>query len=463
MTISTTTSRKSFTGAGTTGPFAFPYTLLAQADLVVLSVNNATGVSTLLVLNTDYTLAGSADSVGRYVAGANISTTVAVAAGTTLVAYTDPALTQTLDLVENDPLPAEQIEKAFDHDVLLEQRTRDLQLRSLHLPDSDSSGVSMELPGVTVRASSFLGFDSTGAPVAYAGVPSAIVSSAMAPVVSAASLVAARAAMGTVPGSNNFARTDAGNTFAGAQIVTGNFTVQKTLPIIAASSNGANGDSAQFTWTSKTAGGASTVWTVGTNITGTSNELEEYNNTAAITARAMKTNGQVILNNGVTPLFGAWETINYNGGTFSGIALNDGASASGGTFAVFGINGVQIGGIQRNAATSAVLFNTTSDYRIKDLVGPYTGALALVDQLVVHDGSFNGSTLRQPLLIAHEVQAVTPWCVTGEKDAENEDGTPKYQQLATGGHEALLIAAVQELMAQNAALTARVATLEARP
>ncbi|MES2346602.1 MAG: hypothetical protein V4641_03435 [Pseudomonadota bacterium] len=149
MTISGTTNRASFTGAGTTGPFSFPYTLLAQADLVVLSVLNSTGAATTLALNTDYTLAGTADSVGRYTAGVDITTIAAVAVGRTLVAYRDPTLTQALDLVENDPLPAEELEKAYDRVTLFCQRLADRVARVLHLGDSVTAAISTTLPAAS--------------------------------------------------------------------------------------------------------------------------------------------------------------------------------------------------------------------------------------------------------------------------------------------------------------------------
>lgn len=154
--------------------------------------------------------------------------------------------------------------------------------------------------------------------------------------------------------------------------------------------------------------------------------------------------GAVVLNNGGTIINAAQQTVAFNGNTQNGVNFDNNNSASGGVFVVFSNSGGGgIGTIARVAATSAVVYNTTSDYRIKDLFGEVKNAADLLSKLTVHDGMFKGDTHRKPMLVAHEVQAITPWAVSGEKDAIDKNGNPKYQQLATGTHEALLIAGWQ--------------------
>jgi hypothetical protein len=50
--------------------------------------------------------------------------------------------------------------------------------------------------------------------------------------------------------------------------------------------------------------------------------------------------------------------------------------------------------------------------------------------------------------IAHELQAVVPECVVGEKDAVDAEGNPKYQGIDTSFLVATLTAAIQELKAE---------------
>jgi hypothetical protein len=107
--------------------------------------------------------------------------------------------------------------------------------------------------------------------------------------------------------------------------------------------------------------------------------------------------------------------------------------------------GTGVGGIVINASTTT--YATSSDYRLKDNIAPMTGALTTVSQLkpVIYDWKTGGSSQG---FIAHELQAVVPDCVTGQKDAVDEDGNPQYQGIDTSFLVATLTAAIQELKAQ---------------
>ena len=61
--------------------------------------------------------------------------------------------------------------------------------------------------------------------------------------------------------------------------------------------------------------------------------------------------------------------------------------------------------------------------------------------------------------IAHELQAVVPDCVTGEKDAVDEEGNIKPQFVDTSFLVATLTAAIQELNAKVTALEEQVLNL----
>jgi hypothetical protein len=114
------------------------------------------------------------------------------------------------------------------------------------------------------------------------------------------------------------------------------------------------------------------------------------------------------------------------------------------------------GNITYNRAGGLTAYNTTSDYRAKDILGPVANPGATIDALKVYEGQMKGATQSRPMLVAHEAQAVAPYSVTGEKDAVNDDGTPKYQQMDVSSLVPLLIAEIQSLRA-------RVAALEAQP
>lgn len=120
----------------------------------------------------------------------------------------------------------------------------------------------------------------------------------------------------------------------------------------------------------------------------------------------------------------------------------------------------EIGSITTNGTTTA--FNTTSDYRLKDEIGSIDDAVERVKALrpikftyladteeLVHDG-----------FIAHEVQEVVPNAVYGEKDAVEEDGRVKAQQLDHSKLVPVLTSALQEALNKIDELEARLAKLE---
>lgn len=128
----------------------------------------------------------------------------------------------------------------------------------------------------------------------------------------------------------------------------------------------------------------------------------------------------------------------------------------------------QVGTI--NTSVSSTSYNTSSDYRLKENIAPMTGALATVAQLnpVTYTWKTDGSAGQG--FIAHELQAIVPDCVTGDKDAVEtytdaegvEQTRPVYQGVDTSFLVATLTAAIQELSAKNEALEARIAALETK-
>ena len=131
---------------------------------------------------------------------------------------------------------------------------------------------------------------------------------------------------------------------------------------------------------------------------------------------------------------------------------------SSGEMVRFYSNGSTAGTISYTATT--VAYNTSSDYRLKENIAPMTGALAKVSALkpVTYTWKVNGSDGQG--FIAHELQAVVPECVTGEKDAVDADGNPVYQGIDTSFLVATLTAAIQELKAELDTVKTELATLK---
>jgi hypothetical protein len=112
---------------------------------------------------------------------------------------------------------------------------------------------------------------------------------------------------------------------------------------------------------------------------------------------------------------------------------------------------------------SATAYVTSSDYRLKENVQPMTGALAKVAALkpCTYKWKVDGSDGEG--FIAHELQAVCPAAVSGEKDAVNEDGSINPQGIDTSFLVATLTAAIQEQQQMIETLQAKVAALENLP
>ena len=123
------------------------------------------------------------------------------------------------------------------------------------------------------------------------------------------------------------------------------------------------------------------------------------------------------------------------------------------TYVSFWIGGSFIGTISTNGSTTA--YNTSSDYRLKENIAPMTGALAKVALLKPCTYIWKSTGEAAEGFIAHEIQEVVAGCVTGEKDAVDDEGKPKYQGIDTSFLVATLTAAIQELKAENDTLKQR--------
>lgn len=119
------------------------------------------------------------------------------------------------------------------------------------------------------------------------------------------------------------------------------------------------------------------------------------------------------------------------------------------------------GTITYNRAGGLVAYNTTSDYRAKDIAGAIFGASDTVLNLKPYMGTMKGATIERPMFIAHETQEIAPYAVVGEKDAVDNDGNPIYQQMDHSALVPLLTAALQEALTEIASMKVRITALEA--
>ena len=128
------------------------------------------------------------------------------------------------------------------------------------------------------------------------------------------------------------------------------------------------------------------------------------------------------------------------------------SSSSGNKLMQFTRNGSVIGSVSMNG-TTAVAYNTSSDYRLKENVTADWDATTRLKQLNPVRFNFIADADRTvDGFLAHEVQGIVPEAITGTKDEVDEDGNPVMQGIDQSKIVPLLVKTIQELEARIAAL-----------
>ena len=156
MTVSSTTTKVSYSGNGSTTVFAYTFKIFAAAEITVI-IRSSTGTETVKNLTTDYSLS----NIGVD-GGGNVTFGSAPASGDTVVLIRNTPNTQTLDLVENDPFLSSSFEDTLDkitHQLIEQQEEID---RSIKVSRTNSITSSEFTTNASDRASKVLGFDSSG-------------------------------------------------------------------------------------------------------------------------------------------------------------------------------------------------------------------------------------------------------------------------------------------------------------
>lgn len=106
---------------------------------------------------------------------------------------------------------------------------------------------------------------------------------------------------------------------------------------------------------------------------------------------------------------------------------------------VYGTGQSLVGSISSNGTTTS--YNIMSDYRLKEDFKSING-LDLISKIKIYDFKFKNSDFRMSGVVAHELQEVVPYAVTGEKDGKN------MQQVDYSKLVPILIQSIQELKAE---------------
>jgi hypothetical protein len=122
------------------------------------------------------------------------------------------------------------------------------------------------------------------------------------------------------------------------------------------------------------------------------------------------------------------------------------------TFYTEGGGGTFRGNINFNRVAGLTAYNTTSDYRSKDIIGSVLDSGEVIDSVPVYMGKMKDATQARPMFIAHETPS---YAHTGIKDAVDKDGKPVYQQMDASSLVPVLWAEVQSLRKRLAILESK--------
>jgi hypothetical protein len=112
-------------------------------------------------------------------------------------------------------------------------------------------------------------------------------------------------------------------------------------------------------------------------------------------------------------------------------------------YLIFQKQGGNLGYIGTSSGGSAVLYSTGSDYRLKNDLRNFKG-LDIINKIKIYDFAWKSNGSRMHGVMAHELQEVIPYAVSGFKDDTNADGSPKIQAVDYSKLTPVLVKAVQE-------------------
>lgn len=157
MTVSSTTTKNSYSGDGSTTVFAYTFKIFDEDDITVIVRTDATGSETTKTKTTDYTVSGVGSA-----SGGNITFGTAPISGETVVLLRDTAQTQTTDYTPNDPFPAAAHEDALDRMTFLAQEIQEELDRAIKVSKTNTITTPEFTVGAADRANKIFAFDSSG-------------------------------------------------------------------------------------------------------------------------------------------------------------------------------------------------------------------------------------------------------------------------------------------------------------
>ena len=154
--------------------------------------------------------------------------------------------------------------------------------------------------------------------------------------------------------------------------------------------------------------------------------------------------GDVVINS-TSPSSSAKFNVFFSDNTNNGQIIRETTGNPSVGYLLFNSNGTQTGSIIRNASSNAVLYVTSSDYRLKEDLKEFN-ALELISKIKTYNFKWKDSEDRMNGVLAHELQEILPFAVSGKKDEVNKDGTIKPQGVDYSMVVSTVVKSIQEIV-----------------
>ena len=245
-------------------------------------------------------------------------------------------------------------------------------------------------------------------------------------------------------GTNEFLTQSSSGTPAWAALVAGD------LPVATSGANGA------MSTTTQTMAGAKTwndnqVFKTGSGAT----QMGSYTSSGWVIGTVSNTSDETDVYGGDTSSDPGLKVIDTASASTTGVVafkvqlVNE---VTGNIFAAWATNSNGIIGSVSSSGTTAVLYNTTSDARLKTGVTDVTGAIDKMRSVRPVDFTWKADGRQDQGFLAQELQQVYPYAVSGDPDS---DVTRAPMAIDYGRITPLLAAAIKDLIKENDALKAR--------
>ena len=159
MTVSSTTTKNSYSGNASTTVFAYGFKIFSDDDITVIIRTDSTGAEVTKTKTTHYTVSGVGSSSGGNVTFTSGNTP---ASGETVVLLRSTARTQLTDYTPNDPFPAASHEDALDKLTFIAQEIEEELARSIKVSKTNTISSSEFTTSASARANKLLSFDGSG-------------------------------------------------------------------------------------------------------------------------------------------------------------------------------------------------------------------------------------------------------------------------------------------------------------